>query len=113
MRLLMGILTFFLVTTANAVNIRGMGTHNCGQYIEFTTGDQADTYKQLYYTWVWGFMSGASFFGPKEVDPPEAPTVVAFLDNFCRRNPLLTVTSGTLALAAELGGPRTKFPYQK
>src|SRR6185295_2880895 len=97
-----------------SVQMIGVGTHNCGQYLENTKGAQGEDYRNLYVTWAWGFISGANWHGSEHQSrPPDSATVSAFIDNFCRRNPLLGVAGATIALVGETGGRDVKLKHEK
>ena len=59
-------------------------------------------------------MSGHNWGNSKQQSKlADDATIIAFLNNFCQRNPLLSVSSGAWALVAEGGGKPVQFQYQK
>jgi hypothetical protein len=83
-------------------------------YVQYSTGAQAKEYKQMYLQWAWGFMSGHNWVREKrQTRTSDDATVAVYLDNYCRRNPLSSVSAGVAALVAETGGQPVEFKYQK
>jgi hypothetical protein len=108
------LLSFLASPAMGGVAMRGMGTHSCGMFLQNTEGGQKEEYKRLYAAWVWGFMSGHNWVSEqRQSNPPDEATVVAFVSNFCRRNPLLSVTSAATVLVADTGGLPVEFKYEK
>lgn len=97
--------------------ITGAGAFSCGDYLKHRE-DHASAQIAIDITWVFGFMSGYNMEvsdkpTPAQVTPPTAATTTAFLDKFCRDNPLLTITHAAMVLVDKLGGERVKFRYEK
>jgi hypothetical protein len=112
----LALLAFLFATSASAqiVSMIGVGNHSCGQYSQYTNREQAKEYRQMYQQWAWGFMSGHNWVSrDQQTRTADDATVAAFLDNYCRRNPLSTVGAGVAALVAETGGRPVEFQYQK
>ncbi len=93
-------------TAASAGNISGVGVNSCGRYLELrsTAMSGIDT---VMVTWSQGFLVGMSIAGvamqkKQPIDIPEPATLVAYVDKFCRDNPLKKVWEGTLMLYYEL-----------
>jgi hypothetical protein len=74
-------------------SVIGFGMSSCGAWIS----NRADTtaYSRLSeQQWIVGFLSGIGFAGQGKVDPlngVDAPGVWAWIDNYCRANPLATI----------------------
>ena len=87
------------------VFIAGEGNVACGTYLQ---DRRANTEPQayIYATWVRGFLSGFNYATPGRPMPsiPQTDTVLAYLDKYCRDNPLQTLSTGAAYLAADLGG---------
>lgn len=84
-------------------SLNGVGTHSCGQYLEFTTGPERDLYRNLYQQWGSGFLAGYSFkASPERSAVADLPTITAWLDKFCRDDPSGVVSGGVVALRLKL-----------
>ena len=84
--------------------LKGLGNYGCGKYLEHRKTDNEDQ-DNAYVSWVWGYLSGYNQFSShKEVQVPDHPTILAYLDKYCRDNPLKLVVAGTLTLIGELDG---------
>ena len=76
---------------------------SCGVYL----ADRKDGIRDaLYADWVAGFMSSYNMFSSHpQVSPiPDQPTTLAYLDKYCRENPLSYVSAGVMNLIGDLGG---------
>jgi hypothetical protein len=73
----------------------GRGTKDCGEYLEHrrVPNKMMDT---IVAEWAYGFISGYNYFDGKPqlrgTHPPA--TVLAFLDKYCRDNPLAPAVNG-------------------
>ena len=83
-------------TVGSAYNVYGTGgtPSSCGTWVK-SKGD-LDT-RNFQMSWVLGFISGASYVGPK-LKKTNSAAVEVFMDNYCQKNPLKSIESG----AAEL-----------
>jgi hypothetical protein len=90
----------------------GTGELSCGQFIEYQRANNTGQ-MNLFVQWVWGYLvayNHRGFFDVKvghavsQVNYPDQPTVLLFLDQFCQQNPLSNVDDGTNALLKSLGG---------
>jgi hypothetical protein len=102
--------------TQEVIDVRGIGTFDCGKYLKYRkNADEAQD--DIFVSWVWGLLVGYNIFKDEKrdstVSPPSKESVLAFLDNYCRNNPLRSVLSGSMALVDELGGRKTKFQYKR
>ncbi len=92
-------------TAQRAANIKGVGNVGCGEYLQDRRNNQ---YGQVYAQWVQGFVSGYNFYGQhaQTSSIPDEPTVHAYLEKYCRDNPLENVARATMFLIADLNGYR-------
>lgn len=94
---------------AGAFHILGAGTAQCGEYLDDRrTGDEDRTASIYYTSWVAGFLTAwnARTNFSEQVDPhrlKNETTIVAYLDKYCRDNPLGKVIEGTVCLMSDLG----------
>jgi hypothetical protein len=71
---------------AAPATVMGAGTHSCGKWIE-ARSDAGSHYQ--YKQWLMGFISGINWrVTQKQAKPPDGEAVVAFVDLYCRNNPL-------------------------
>jgi hypothetical protein len=88
------------------VYIHGEGAVNCGTYLE-TRRELNDTQDYVYFTWVRGYFSARNASAKSvHVGNVEKATVLAYLDKYCRENPLHALFGGAKALYEEVGGER-------
>lgn len=96
----------------------GMGKLSCGQFIEYEKQASPDD-MDLIVEWVWGYLvayNHRGFFNDKaghavnQLVPPDSPTVLLFIDGYCKRQPLSSVLDATVALIHSLGGPIVSPP---
>lgn len=103
-RILMASTILFMSTNALAGQIQGAGGVTCGAWLQTRQSNQH--YGELH--WVQGFISSYNqyvytgrnpngIFGSVDHD-----SIAAWMDNYCRANPLETVYKGTLHLVEEL-----------
>ena len=78
---------------------------NCGQYLEARRSNSSSL--EHFIAYQWGYLSAYNVYGTKpQIDIPDRPTMLAFFDQYCGKNPLHTLSQGTVNLIAELGGYR-------
>lgn len=82
--------------------IAGVGSTSCGQYLK-PPGLKKEMSDLIMATWIQGFLSGTNAQRLFDTDTkmklqPDAESIIAFVDNFCRENPLKTVFEASLAL---------------
>ena len=84
---------------------RGAGNTSCGTYIEFRTSGNMQSTSQVV-QWVWGSLHGYNLYTPNaaKVSPPELDAVAAYLEKYCRENPLGYVVNALPKLVDDLGG---------
>ena len=109
-------LFILLVGTATAqdrrpavVMMSGVGTHSCGQYLEFRkTGNQVMT--NLYQQWAAGYFAGYDDAitkpGMKTHLSSDLETYTAWLDKWCADDPSSNVFAGLLHLRLKLPGKK-------
>lgn len=86
--------------------IRGNGADGCGKYLQ-DRAQNLEPHQSFYVQWTWAYLSAYNVYSAHQpVTLPDAPTVLAFEDKFCRDNPLSTVAGAAGALIGELGGWR-------
>jgi len=79
----------------------GIGAASCGKWSEPHTAGALEAN----YQWVVGFVSGANMFTENDIiDRPEVDyaALMAWMDNYCKANPLEGVPTGANVLAKEL-----------
>jgi hypothetical protein len=101
LRFIVALTLCLALATANAAHqIVGPGTESCGKWLKLSENDLE---KHTYKPWVQGFLSAANLLANdeflKQTDPA---TIFAWMDNYCRQNPLHDLNSATMALIIEL-----------
>ena len=85
---------------------RGAGVVGCGEYL----ADRAEPTHQYtdgqYASWTMGYLSAYNVATkhPQLSTIPDSDTTLAYLDKFCRNNPLGYVIGGVNCLIGDLGG---------
>ncbi len=104
MRKLLCIVLSVIATSALAGPIKGAGGTTCGKWVE-------DRKTSVYYTqlsWVQGFISSYNHYVDSHEDQngvfgtADSNSITVWMDNYCQKNPLETVYTGTLELIEEL-----------
>ena len=87
------------------VAMNGVGTHNCGQYLEYKRTNN-ETMRMLYQQWAAGFLAGYSTATAKPGKTinlaADLDTYSAWLDKWCADEPLSNVFSGVDAMKSKL-----------
>lgn len=88
--------------------ILGAGNAQCGKYLEDRRTSDDDRTASIYYSsWVAGFVTAwnvrADLSEQMGSHRLKNETVVAYLDKYCRDNPLGSVIEGTLCLMSDVG----------
>jgi hypothetical protein len=83
----------------------GLGTKSCGHFLE--TRAKADEFlDSVMATWVEGFLTGTNVqryeSGRPFVPLPDRASTLAFVDKYCRDNPLKSIVEASIALNREL-----------
>jgi hypothetical protein len=90
--------------------IVGAGAMSCGIYL--SDRSKGDHIKEILYgTWLQGYLSGANTFwkagmSQEAVYLPDSETTLAYIDKYCRENPLEHVEMGAFTLFMELAAKR-------
>ena len=102
---LIALATFFALSPAQAepkFPIAGNGAISCGQYLRppKISKEASDT---MMVTWIQGYLSGANaqryIESNKEMKlQPDPESIIAFVDKYCRENPLKNVFDASLSL---------------
>ncbi len=81
------------------------GMNGCGKYLQDRRVPNRATDFQ-YASWMLGFITGYNTWGNgKQISRAlPADTLLAYIDKYCRENPLQSVMMGTAALINEFGG---------
>ena len=101
------LLIMSIASAQRAAEFTGAGIVSCGVYLEDRKTDQR--YNQQYTQWSSGYVSAYNIFStyPQISQNRISPeTTLAYLDKYCRDNPLKFVIDGVDSLIAELGGYR-------
>lgn len=103
--LLLGTAGCFAVDAqAQSFMTRGAGTTGCGTYIEWRSSGNKPSVSQVV-QWTWGYLHGYNVYTlSAKIDPPELDTVAAYLEKYCRDNPLGVVANAVPTLIDDLGG---------
>jgi hypothetical protein len=96
---------------AQGVIVGGMGINSCGEWLEEA---QSSGLRAHYRSWVHGFLSGANWYSSTtQAKVPDTEAPMAFLDEYCKRNPLHFVVAGAAALVQESGGPKALHEWKR
>lgn len=80
--------------------IYGAGVRSCGSWLEARKDD--DVVWQVYVQWTLGFLSAANVYLENTPQKTDSDAVIAWLDNYCRDNPLSSVRNAMVNLVLEL-----------
>lgn len=85
--------------------IIGVGGLSCGKYLEHRQQNYAPQ-TDLYVNWTWGYLSAYNHFAAQQqvLPPDDPPSILAYLDKYCRDHPLDKIINGAVALIGDLGG---------
>jgi hypothetical protein len=100
---------------AQTVATIGTGTFSCDRFSKYDATPNNSGQMNLIVQWSWGFISAynlrAAFSAtfqesdaPSPVTPPDASATLAFLREFCQKNPQSNLTNATLGLIGRSGG---------
>lgn len=110
------ILIFLLtITTAKAsaaerMMVMGAGIESCGAWLNLETENGRLERMQ----WIYGYSSGWNHGkGKNQVRYTDPEAMAAFLDMYCKNNPLHNLYQATKALIEETGGPPAKHNWKK
>ncbi len=105
--ILVGALALMIGKMVLAQNqIAGAGNTSCGKYVEFRTV-KADMLETMILSWSQGFLSALNLVistsnNRKPFMLPDPPSIMLFLDKYCRDNPLKIILDGNVELYAEI-----------
>ena len=116
-RLAAAILISVLAGNARAGDILlstiGTGGFSCGKFVSYETGPQSTEEMDLVVQWVWGYFvayNSRGFFDVKtghsvsQINYPDSPTIILYLDQYCKKHPTVTLINGINALLKTVGG---------
>jgi hypothetical protein len=105
----------FIFCSASAIaqrtaEIAGAGGLGCGEYLEKRKRN-LPALDSLMVSWMNGYVSGYNQFSPSSQIKtiPSPPTLLAYVDKYCREQPLNAVKHAVDSLISDLGG----IPYLK
>jgi hypothetical protein len=110
-------ITFFFlawhqpIEASDTYAVYGIGSKQCGEYLadREKSGNRFDTIVAAQYSdWTQGFISGYNSATPKQQVTTSLPraTVIAFIDKYCRDNPLGAVVGAVECLRANYSGQK-------
>lgn len=90
--------------------VNGAGNFGCGEFLS----DKASNRGMYDYAqWVSGFASAYNLFSTHpQINQPDHLTVVAFLEKYCRDNPLHQVNRAAFKMIGDLGGWKSPGLYE-
>lgn len=96
------------VNAQRAYTGAGVGSTECGSYLKARQQKSAAD-EDVVTQWAWGYMSAYNFFSShKQVRFTSQDTLLAYLDKFCKDNPLSLLSQGVNGLIGDLGGWKPK-----
>lgn len=98
-------------TATESISVIGTGTLSCGVWLENSKSSEA---RALYTQWVVGFLSAHNYYlSNKQASVPDLSTAGAWLDSYCRKNPLHMVISAAAALVEASDGKPATHKWSK
>jgi hypothetical protein len=88
----------------------GLGGFSCRQLLDAT---KSAIGRAQVAEWLNGYVSGYNSYASKALLPPDMDTGIAFVETFCRNNPLSNIGSVGAVLVQDLGGPKVLFRYER
>lgn len=116
--LLTSLLMFFIISAytetvkADTYITIGTGTASCGKFTQWKQNNNPQQ-MDLVVQWVWGFLSAYNsygYFGNKFhavthlADMPDSPTVLLYVESYCKKAPLDSVNEAAWSLIRDLHG---------
>src|SRR4051812_2257287 len=92
-----------LIFAEDTISLVGVGARSCGQYLE-ARASRDGVYEIATLHWVQGFLSGMNTYralAPRnstKLTLPAYQSISAFIDKYCRENPLKAVSDGAYDL---------------
>lgn len=114
-KILLAVIALLLVVTVVYAEegriTMGAGNDSCGKWI--ATREEPASHFQ-YKQWVFGYISGVNWnSSSKQSIPPDGEAAIAFIDQYCKNNPLHYLVLATTALVQETGGPRAQHKWKQ
>jgi hypothetical protein len=110
------ILTCILLLLSTGVNaeerilVFGAGLESCGEWLDLKTDSGRLERKQ----WIYGYLTGRNWgTRNKQTGYTDPKAMGAFLDMYCRNNPLHVLFQAANALQEEAGGPKAQHEWKK
>jgi hypothetical protein len=109
----MNILAAFMTTTALLLTapataqdqqflVNGLGTLSCGKVLDNLDNPVG---RAEISDWLNGFVTAYNYYHDRQlVTPPDRETHIAFVDSYCRKNPLSNIVAAGVSLVESLGG---------
>lgn len=100
-------------TAHDYLSLIGTGQLSCGKFVEYRNQNN-EGQLDIIVQWIWGFLSAYNYrgyFGTSyqgrlpQIDLPDSPTVLLYLETHCRKHPTNSVLDATFGLVKELHGP--------
>lgn len=100
-------------TSYDSVSLIGTGHFSCGKFVEYRNQNNQEQLN-IIVQWVWGFLSAYNYRGffstsyqgrLPQIDLPDYPTVLLYLETHCLKRPTDRILDATFALIKELNGP--------
>ena len=90
----------------------GAGLLSCGKWLEDFRHSLAGHHQNM--QWIYGFLSGVNWHtsGP-QAKPPDVEGLAAFVDFYCRNNPLHPIGLAAAALVQDMGGPKASHQWKR
>lgn len=114
---IISLLSICSFSTATAgISIVGVGANRCASYLEsrqkIDKGSFDGQFANVVVEWVRGFATGYNVgmmdVGKQRTTALPSSTVIAYLDKFCRDEPLRPILTGANCLLAELNNEKKK-----
>lgn len=86
---------------ARDFTLLGAGKQSCGTWVQNRREAPLASYQDQ--SWVFGFLSGLGSAGLKGIDPlngMDAAGVAAWIDNYCKSNPIDALAKATIAFVS-------------
>jgi hypothetical protein len=91
--------------------VMSAGVNSCGKWMELRD-EQPNHYQ--YKQWVFGFISGSNWTSAySQSSPIDGEAAVAFIDQYCKNNPLHALVIAAVALVQESGGPKALHEWKR
>lgn len=85
--------------------VNGLGTLSCGKVLDNLDNPVG---RAEISDWLNGFVTAYNYYENQQlVTPPDKETNVAFIETYCRKNPLSNIVAGAVDLIESLGGKKS------